>query len=80
MLGKHGSRAGITCGTSRPLRLCVCFGLCWLPGQQKLVFLSTLTEADSVDMDTKRPVTFLSLGNAPTKRPQNLPQFLAREG
>ena len=52
MLGKHGSRAQITSGSSRPLRLCVCFGLCWLPEQQKLFFLSALTEADSVDMDT----------------------------
>lgn len=52
MLGKHDSRAQITSGTSSSLRFSVCFGLCWLPEQQKLSFLSTLTEADSVDMDT----------------------------
>lgn len=52
MLGKHGSHAQITSGISSRLKLCVCFGLCWLPKQQKLFFLSTLTEADSMDVDT----------------------------
>lgn len=37
--GKLGSHAQVTSGTSSPFRPRVCFGLCWLPGQQNL-FLS----------------------------------------